>query len=170
MNKFLVGLLFASSVLATNNDSILKIPTLQKNNWEIGGTLGTGYASGGIGFHGQINLSTLYYLIDELAVGLDSTFSYSTGIKHYRLRLGPSLQYNFWQNRHLTTYLKGSLLSDVSNFLSHSELRTDIGLDYFPTSFLSIGHYLRFNKVIGGNEYVGELFGVTFGGKLAFHF
>lgn len=167
MKKWAMLLLLTSSVFASEGESNLSYSRVSKGNFSLSGSAGGGYSTGGYGLNGHLDLSSMYYILDNLAIGVDTSLSYYSGADKIFGYVGPSIQYNFYNSDLLTAYAKLSYMTDITNPLRNNQLRGDLGADFWLGKTVSIGPYLR--TIYAFDRYTPEL-NTAVGGRLGFHF
>lgn len=103
----------------------------------------------------EASLGTRYFLIDRLAIGPE--FSYNkTSDEFATALLGPAIQYYFWAQGQMATYLRVDYLIGLNSQTVAGRLHLEVGFDYFIIPSVSVGPYLAFNRTIekqGGETY-----------------
>jgi len=167
MKNWILGALISSALTASVSQSSLSVSKIQKGNWNLAGSAGGGYSTGGIGFNANLDISTMHYVADRIALGMDTSLYYATGYNQIFGYVGPSVQYNFYNNDLLTTYVKLSYLTDITRPLEKNLFRGDLGADFWLGKNFSLGPYLRTTYAF---DHYTPFMHTTLGGKLGINF
>ncbi len=167
MKKWVFTILI--SVNAFSMDTVLeeRLAQLSKGKYSLSGSAGAGYATGGVGFFAHGDVSAMYYLMDNLSIGIDGSFSHYTGYDRFMGFIGPTVQYNFYNNKLLSSYIKLSYMTDIDRlFLTHM-IRSDIGIDFWLNKTFTLGPYIRTTYLI---DTPVPTFSNNVGARLGIHF
>ena len=161
---FLIAITLSAAELPIADSSTFA--NIQQGNLVVGGGLMFSQSSRGKTTTSNLDLglSTLYFVIDHLALGLVGDLIKETDGDTVAL-IGPAAQYTFWQKDSLTTYLQLSYQKGLTDVTVSGRVDTKLGVQYFITPSVAAGPYLSYTHVFGRRspDYDRYTFGAALG-------
>lgn len=168
MKQMLLGVFLSSVVFSSEGSPDEHYANIKKGNWSLSGSIGNGFGTGEIGLAGHLDFAGLYYVSDKLSLGVTTTLMHSIGIEKIRAMIGPAIQYDFLQVKQLVLYTRGSVLTAYNLPFQANLLQGQVGMNYFITPSISIGHSFGFGKFWGASD-DGSVF-IKSSSSLGIHF
>ncbi len=155
--------LFAGELPAADPTTLANI---HRGNIVVGGGVFFGQSSRGktTTSNFDLGLTTLYFVVDHLAVGLLTDLEKESDEDLVAL-LGPAAQYTFWQKDALTGYFQMSYQKGLTDATISGRIDLKLGAQYFITPSVAAGPYMSYARVIGrrSSDYDRYTFGAALG-------